>query len=60
MGRPPIRKKGAFNNTEHVRRYRARLKRNNPDPKTIAKQARRAGGYSLAFGGFKLMGWAPR
>jgi N6-adenosine-specific RNA methylase IME4 len=42
MARPPIRKKGAFTGRERTRRWRQRLKRNNPDPKTVAKRARRA------------------
>jgi N6-adenosine-specific RNA methylase IME4 len=41
-GRPPVRKKGAYTPAERARRYRRRLKRSRPDPKTIAKQQRRA------------------
>jgi N6-adenosine-specific RNA methylase IME4 len=42
IGRPPIRKKGAYTAAERMRRYRARLKRKNPSPKILAKQQRRA------------------
>jgi hypothetical protein len=42
MGRKPIRKKGAFTVAERMRRYHQRLKRTRPDPKTAAKQRRRA------------------
>ena len=31
MGRPPLRKKGAFTDTERKRRYRANLKRRQRD-----------------------------
>jgi hypothetical protein len=41
-GRPPTRKKGAYTPAERARRYRRRLKRSRPDPKTVAKQQRRA------------------
>ena len=41
-GRPPTRKKGAYTPAEKMRRYRQRLKRSRPDPKTHAKQQRRA------------------
>ena len=41
-GRSPTRKKGAYTPAERARRYRQRLKRSRPDPKTIAKQQRRA------------------
>jgi N6-adenosine-specific RNA methylase IME4 len=41
-GRPPTRKKGAYTPAEKMRRYRQRLKRSRPDPKTVAKQQRRA------------------
>jgi hypothetical protein len=41
-GRPPTRKKGAYTAAERMRRYRWRLKRSRPDPKTVAKQQRRA------------------
>jgi N6-adenosine-specific RNA methylase IME4 len=41
-GRPPTRKKGAYTPAERARRYRQRLKRSRPDPKTVAKQLRRA------------------
>jgi hypothetical protein len=41
-GRPPTRKKGAYTPAERVRNYRRRLKRSRPDPKTKAKQQRRA------------------
>ena len=40
-GRPPTRKKGAYTDAERMRRYRRRLKRSRPDPKTLAKQQRR-------------------
>jgi N6-adenosine-specific RNA methylase IME4 len=41
-GRPPTRKKGAYTPAERARNYRRRLKRLRPDPKTVAKQRRRA------------------
>ena len=41
-GRPPTRKKGAYTPAERARRYRQRVKRSRPDPKTTAKQQRRA------------------
>jgi N6-adenosine-specific RNA methylase IME4 len=41
-GRPPTRKKGAYTPAERARRYRRLLKRSQPDPKTRAKQQRRA------------------
>ena len=41
-GRQPTRKMGAYTPAEKQRRYRARLKRNRPDPKTVAKRERRA------------------
>jgi N6-adenosine-specific RNA methylase IME4 len=41
-GRPAKRKKGAFTPAEKMRHYRRRLKRSRPDPKTVAKQQRRA------------------
>lgn len=41
-GRPPICKKGAYTAAERMRRYRQRLKRSRPDPKTAAKQQRRS------------------
>jgi N6-adenosine-specific RNA methylase IME4 len=41
-GRPATRKKGAYTPAERARRYRQRLKRSRPDPKTVAKQQRRA------------------
>jgi N6-adenosine-specific RNA methylase IME4 len=41
-GRPPHRKKGAYTDAERMRRYRRRLKRSRPDPKTAAKRQRRA------------------
>jgi N6-adenosine-specific RNA methylase IME4 len=42
MGRPTIFKKGAMTAAERKRRSRLRLKRSRPDPKTVAKQHRRA------------------
>lgn len=41
-GRPTILKKGAMTAKERARRYRRKLKRTRPDPKTLAKQQRRA------------------
>ncbi len=41
MARPPTRKKGSYTRAEIQRRYRQRLKRDNPDPKTVAKQQQR-------------------
>ena len=41
-GRPPTRKKGAYTAAERMRRYRRRLRKSRPDPKTVAKQQRRA------------------
>jgi N6-adenosine-specific RNA methylase IME4 len=40
--RQPDRKKGAFTRAEIQKRYRQRLKRTRPDPKTVVKQQRRA------------------
>ena len=42
IGRPPVRKKGAYTAAERMRRYRRRLKRENPSPKTLAKQQLRS------------------
>jgi N6-adenosine-specific RNA methylase IME4 len=42
MGRPTILKKGAMTAAERKRRSRRKLKREHPDPKTLAKQQRRA------------------
>jgi N6-adenosine-specific RNA methylase IME4 len=42
MPRPATRKKGAYTRAEIQRRYRQRKKRDRPDPKTLAKQQRRA------------------
>jgi N6-adenosine-specific RNA methylase IME4 len=42
MGRPTIFKKGALTAAERKRRSRRKLKREHPDPKTLAKQQRRA------------------
>ena len=42
MPRPATRKKGAYTRAEIQRRYRQRKKREQIDPKTAAKQQRRA------------------
>lgn len=42
MPRPPTRKKGAYTRAEIQRRYRQRKKRERVDPRTAAKQHRRA------------------
>ncbi len=42
MGRPATRKSGPYTRAEIQRRYRQRKKRDRFDPKTLAKQQRRA------------------
>jgi hypothetical protein len=42
IGRPPKFKKGAMTAAERARRYRRNFKRKHPNPKTVAKQHRRA------------------
>ena len=62
MPRPAIRKKGAYTRAEIQRRYRQRKKRERLDPKTVAKQERRAererflGAKQLAMPGPKKFG----
>jgi hypothetical protein len=42
MPRQATRKKGPYTRAEIQKRYRQRKKRSQPDPKTLAKQQRRA------------------